>query len=111
MLISNSFEDGYTFCILSGGVTSQDLLDSLHSQIHHDVCTHYCWIDADKDVRKKRKQQRSRDEADNIEHFDFIDSLTTAPEQLTISNGTFQCLDTTKKRPEEIMEAILCNFT
>ena len=80
-------------------------------KVEGKATTHYYWINADKSVRIKRKQQRARDEADNVGHFALVDSLTSDPGELRVANGHFERLDTSQNQPDIIVDAILCNST
>lgn len=112
MLIQNYINAGFSTIICSGGISSQERLDYLQNLIDtKTIYTYIFWLDVKKEIRDMRRVQRKRDDADKIEHLEYIDSVFTDPNTLQVQNGTFVRIKadtlTTKNIVEFITNAVL----
>lgn len=105
--VNNFFKSGFTDVVLSGGVYTQKLLNLLIKNLGDDISISYFWLSANKQARNKRRINRSRDDADSLKHFDFIDSLFPEVGVMKIGNGSFHKIDTTEISPKKAAHQII----
>lgn len=107
-LLIHSFADaGYVYIILCGLLNRQDMLDRFCAQAAAGHTLLYVWLRAARTVRNERRMQRARDDADQPQHFDFLDALIpdlAAP--LSVLNGAFVEIDTTTLTPHHVAQQI-----
>lgn len=102
-LLIRSFADaGYAYILLCGLLNRQEMLDRFCAEVGAGHTLLYVWLRASQAVRDQRRIQRARDDADQPEHFPFLDALIpdlTAP--LRVPNGAFVEVDTAAITPFE----------
>lgn len=106
-LISNFNSAKYNTIILTGGVENQEKFDLLHSLVPKDLNLYYFWLDVPKSIRDERRIVRQRDEGDNPQHLDQIDSVFTDPGTLCMSTGKYFRITATSLTRRQVAEYIL----
>jgi hypothetical protein len=105
-LIHNFSEKGYEYIITAGLTRNQELLNKFQRLLNKEVDIMFIWLRASKEVRMSRKVGRSRDDADNLEHFEFVDTVYPDIERFEIKNGVYLEIDTSSKSIENIVSEI-----
>ncbi len=75
----------------------------LESHLNQNIEVLFIWLRASKEIRMARKQERGRDEADSLKHFEFIDNLIPDIDSFELKNGKYISIDTTSKTIQEII--------
>lgn len=110
IVVENYKKNGYEYIILSGGIINQEYFNKFVQGLNNNYHILYVWLTADKDIRDERRISRARDGADLKEHLDYIDSLFTNLDGLNIEDGKFLKIDTSNKKPGQIVGEIVSNL-
>jgi len=105
-LAKNFNEADYENIIISGLIKNQKDLDDFLNQLNEKANVLFVWLRADKKIRMERKKERSRDNADQEKHFDFVDNLIPDIESIEIKNGKSIFVNTSSRTIEEVAEEI-----
>lgn len=93
--------------IVSGLIRNQEILNKFVSEIEDQEKITLVWLRADKEIRRERKQSRSRDEADDPKHFDYIDDIYPDVASLEVKSGKILDVDTSQKNVTDVISQIL----
>lgn len=74
-LIHNFSEKEYAYIVTAGLTRNQEQLTKFQGLLGKEADIMFIWLRANKEVRMSRKLRRGRDDADNLEHFEFVDKL------------------------------------
>jgi hypothetical protein len=105
-VIKNYFEFGFPTVIFTGGLSSQDRLIFFQSLLPPSSRLFYVWLDVPKQIRDPRRISRSRDEADQHQCLDQVDSVFTDPGTLTIVGGKYLRIDAERLSPADVVARI-----
>lgn len=105
-LINNFSKKGYVYIVTAGLTRNQEQLTKFQGLLGKEADIMFIWLRASKEVRMSRKLGRGRDDADNLEHFKFVDKLYPDIERFDIKNGTYFKIDTSSKSIEEVVQEI-----
>ncbi|PIT92932.1 MAG: hypothetical protein COU06_02640 [Candidatus Harrisonbacteria bacterium CG10_big_fil_rev_8_21_14_0_10_38_8] len=103
-LLNNYIFEGYQNIIICGLVKNQETLDSLVILLPENIEITLIWLRADKEIRKSRKQERGRDEADSSKWLDFVDALIPDIDSFRLEKGRYLSINT-----EEISITEVCS--
>lgn len=110
-LINNFSKFGFENIIICGLTRNQNILDKFLAEFQQQPEMMFIWLRADNKTRMLRKEKRSRDEADERKHFDFVDSLIPDINSIEVKNGTAIFIDSSIKSIEEIALEIVQNLS
>jgi chloramphenicol 3-O-phosphotransferase len=104
-LIQNFAQAGYETIITAGLTRNQEQLDEFLKVLNTKADITFVWLRASKEARLARRKERSRDGADNEEHFEFMEKIYPDVESFT-APGKFVEIDTTDKTVEEMKDEV-----
>lgn len=105
-LIKNFEQENYGVVIICGIIRNQTQLDSFVSNLSEKTDFLFVWLRASKEIKHKRRTERTRGGADNPSEFDFIDKIIPDVEFFNLKRGEYLEIDTSDKTPEEVAEII-----
>lgn len=111
-LLIRSFADtGYDYIILCGLLPNQTLLNRFLAEMEPRHSVLYAWLRATQETRDQRRLQRARDDADQQQHFNFLDKLIPDLTQpLNVPDGAFIEVDTSNLTPDQVAQEIRKHF-
>ena len=111
-VINNYFAEGVGQVIHSGNISDKTQLDHLLGLLHYECKVFYFWLVANPDVRLERLVARARDDGDKIEFVEHVLSkYSCSPPNMRIANGAYLEIETSKKKPEDVVHTILTVLT
>lgn len=106
-LINNFIEAKFVPIIFTGGIFDQNRLDYFLEFISPQIKVHFFWLHVEKSLRDIRRVKRARDNGDQPEYLDQIDSVFTDPGELQVRNGKFTRIDAANLEPDQVVTSIL----